>query len=213
MAIRQKDKSKRDKRRVRIRKKVNGTPERPRLTIYRSLKHTYAQLFDDTAELLETLDEEDHYHRFFSSYRPKPAFFAELANVAAVGGRRLVAVVVSGEQSRIVAEAGYTRLPNGDGELAITVERPWRGWLERRGWRHTRVRWSCGSAAARGSCATSGTAGVQIVEAPKDNMPCAPDSAYLQSTPVSSGRDGAVMSRCRRLRGWVAGTNSIASRA
>ena len=48
MAIRQKDKSKRDKRRVRIRKKVNGTPERPRLTIYRSLKHTYAQLFDDT---------------------------------------------------------------------------------------------------------------------------------------------------------------------
>lgn len=48
MAIRQKDKSKRDKRRVRIRKKVNGTPERPRMTVYRSLKHTYAQLFDDT---------------------------------------------------------------------------------------------------------------------------------------------------------------------
>ena len=35
------------------------------------------------------------------------------------------------------------------------------------------------------------TAGVQIVEAPADNMPCAPDSAYLQSTPVSNGSGGA----------------------
>ena len=41
--------SKRDKRRVRIRKKVVGTAERPRLAVYRSLKHMYAQLIDDTA--------------------------------------------------------------------------------------------------------------------------------------------------------------------
>ncbi len=40
--------SKRDKRRVRIRKKVVGTAERPRLSVYRSLKHVYAQLIDDT---------------------------------------------------------------------------------------------------------------------------------------------------------------------
>jgi len=31
-----------------IRKKVFGTPGRPRLTVYRSNKHTYAQLIDDT---------------------------------------------------------------------------------------------------------------------------------------------------------------------
>lgn len=31
----------------RIRKKVKGTPERPRLAVYRSLKHIYAQIIDD----------------------------------------------------------------------------------------------------------------------------------------------------------------------
>lgn len=31
----------------RIRRKVNGTTERPRLAIYRSLNHIYAQLIDD----------------------------------------------------------------------------------------------------------------------------------------------------------------------
>ena len=30
-----------------IRKRVTGTPEQPRLTVYRSLKHMYAQLVDD----------------------------------------------------------------------------------------------------------------------------------------------------------------------
>lgn len=32
----------------RIRKKVFGTPERPRLTVYRSLHHIYVQIVDDT---------------------------------------------------------------------------------------------------------------------------------------------------------------------
>ena len=31
----------------RIRKKMVGTPERPRLNVYRSLNHIYAQLIDD----------------------------------------------------------------------------------------------------------------------------------------------------------------------
>ncbi len=30
-----------------IRKKISGTPERPRLSVYRSLKHIHAQLIDD----------------------------------------------------------------------------------------------------------------------------------------------------------------------
>ena len=37
----------RTRRHFRVRKKVNGTAERPRLVIYRSLKHIYAQLVDD----------------------------------------------------------------------------------------------------------------------------------------------------------------------
>ena len=35
------------RRRLRVRKKVTGTAERPRLVVYRSLKHIYAQLVDD----------------------------------------------------------------------------------------------------------------------------------------------------------------------
>lgn len=35
-------------RKVRVRKKVQGTPERPRLTVFKSLKHIYAQIIDDT---------------------------------------------------------------------------------------------------------------------------------------------------------------------
>jgi large subunit ribosomal protein L18 len=34
---------------MRIRRKVSGTAERPRLTVYRSLNHIYAQLVDDLA--------------------------------------------------------------------------------------------------------------------------------------------------------------------
>ena len=35
-------------RKARIRKKVSGTTERPRLTVYKSLKHIYAQVIDDS---------------------------------------------------------------------------------------------------------------------------------------------------------------------
>lgn len=38
---------KRHKRHQRVRRKVFGTKERPRLTIYRSLKNMYCQLIDD----------------------------------------------------------------------------------------------------------------------------------------------------------------------
>jgi large subunit ribosomal protein L18 len=38
----------RKKRHVRIRKRMTGTPERPRLNVYRSLSHIYATLIDDT---------------------------------------------------------------------------------------------------------------------------------------------------------------------
>jgi large subunit ribosomal protein L18 len=35
------------RRHLRVRKKVNGTAERPRLVVFRSLKHIYAQIVDD----------------------------------------------------------------------------------------------------------------------------------------------------------------------
>ena len=47
--------SKRDRNEVRkirherVRKKISGTPARPRLCVYRSNKHIYAQIIDDVA--------------------------------------------------------------------------------------------------------------------------------------------------------------------
>ncbi|RKY04953.1 50S ribosomal protein L18 [Candidatus Poribacteria bacterium] len=35
------------RRHKRVRKKVSGTPERPRLCVFRSLRHIYAQIIDD----------------------------------------------------------------------------------------------------------------------------------------------------------------------
>ena len=40
---------KRYRRHLRVRKRVSGTAERPRLVVFRSLKHIYAQIVDDVA--------------------------------------------------------------------------------------------------------------------------------------------------------------------
>lgn len=41
--------ARRTRRRIGIRKRVSGTPVRPRLAVYRSLNHIYAQVIDDLA--------------------------------------------------------------------------------------------------------------------------------------------------------------------
>lgn len=52
----------RKKRHVRVRNKLSGTPERPRLNVYRSNSHIYAQLIDDvnavTLASASTLDKD-----------------------------------------------------------------------------------------------------------------------------------------------------------
>lgn len=44
-------KERRTRRKLRVRKKITGTPERYRLSVYRSLKHIYAQIIDDTQNM------------------------------------------------------------------------------------------------------------------------------------------------------------------
>ncbi|MBO6148504.1 MAG: 50S ribosomal protein L18 [Lachnospiraceae bacterium] len=39
----------REKKHLKIRKRFSGTPERPRLSVFRSNKHMYAQVIDDEA--------------------------------------------------------------------------------------------------------------------------------------------------------------------
>ena len=41
-------KQKRVKRHLKIRSRISGTAERPRLVVYKSLKHIYAQIVDDS---------------------------------------------------------------------------------------------------------------------------------------------------------------------
>ena len=54
--------AKRKVRQNRVRKKITGTPERPRLNVYRSLNNMYAQVIDDvngnTLASASTLDAE-----------------------------------------------------------------------------------------------------------------------------------------------------------
>ena len=42
------NKGRRVMRHARVRRKIVGTPERPRLSVYRSLNHVYAQVIDDS---------------------------------------------------------------------------------------------------------------------------------------------------------------------
>src|SRR5580658_9494805 len=39
----------RERRKLRIRRKISGSAERPRLTVFRTSKHIYAQVVDDVA--------------------------------------------------------------------------------------------------------------------------------------------------------------------
>lgn len=52
----------RKRRHLRVRRKIMGTPERPRLNVFRSLSHIYAQVIDDvngtTVAAASSLDEE-----------------------------------------------------------------------------------------------------------------------------------------------------------
>ena len=83
------------------------------------------------AALFEGLDEVDRYRRFFSAYHPSVAALERMMAAADRGGLSLVAEARTnpGEPGRLVGEARYELLPNGDGEMAMTVSGSWRGWL------------------------------------------------------------------------------------
>jgi hypothetical protein len=82
--------------------------------------------------LYDGLTPEDRHRRFFSVLRPPPRLLERMATIGDRGGFGLAAIVedegLAGD-GHLVAVADYAPLPNGDGELSITVEEHWRGWL------------------------------------------------------------------------------------
>lgn len=81
---------------------------------------------DGLAALYDELSVEDRHSRFFSAYRPTRPFLEGWVRRNEGGGVVLVAVDADGV---VVGDVGYALLPNGDGELALTVSPKWRGWL------------------------------------------------------------------------------------
>ena len=59
----------RDKRHLRLRRWVRGSAQRPRLAVFRSLNHIYAQIIDD--ETGRTLASADSRSKEFRSANPK----------------------------------------------------------------------------------------------------------------------------------------------
>jgi hypothetical protein len=82
------------------------------------------------AALYGGLSGHDRYLRFFSGYRPPRDFFERLTHIAERGGYGVVATVSADDgEDRIVADASYELLPNGNGDVSMTVAAGERGWL------------------------------------------------------------------------------------
>ena len=66
MVNRPDSKKARDNRHKRVRGKISGTAERPRLSVYRSLSHVSAQIIDDTKGV--TLVQASIHENDFAAY-------------------------------------------------------------------------------------------------------------------------------------------------
>jgi hypothetical protein len=81
---------------------------------------------DGLAALYDSLSTEDRRRRFFTASHPPRKLLERMIDATSRHGLWLVAVTEAGE---IVADGGYTIRPDGDAEFALTVAKPWRGWL------------------------------------------------------------------------------------
>ncbi|MDQ4075291.1 MAG: 50S ribosomal protein L18 [Chloroflexota bacterium] len=93
----------RRRRQARVRRKVFGTPERPRLNVFRSLEHIYAQVIDDTAG-----------HTLASASTLDPELREEVADLEKTEAAKKVGTLVAeraksvGVDKVVFDRAGYT---------------------------------------------------------------------------------------------------------
>jgi len=79
--------------------------------------------------LYDELDSADRQRRFFGSFTPRTEWCRGWASVGERGGFGVIVLVSGSGGDVVVAEAGYAMRADGDGDLAVTVAAPWRGWL------------------------------------------------------------------------------------
>jgi large subunit ribosomal protein L18 len=76
----------RRRRQERVRKKVQGTPTRPRLSVFKSAKHLYGQLIDDV-----------HGHTIATASSLSPSFHERVQIVDKASGGNVVGAKIVGE--------------------------------------------------------------------------------------------------------------------
>jgi len=92
----------RKRKHFRVRKKISGTPERPRLCVFRSLSHIYAQVIDDsngqTLASASTLDKE---------IKEKINFGGNIEGAAEVGKLVAQRALAKGIETVVFDRGGY----------------------------------------------------------------------------------------------------------
>ena len=87
------------RRKRRVRKKIFGTSERPRLSVFRSSKHIYAQIIDDVRG-----------HTLVAASSLTPEIRDRLAELKKDGGKIAIARAVGELLGRRAVEAGIKRV-------------------------------------------------------------------------------------------------------
>ena len=87
------------RRKRRVRKKIFGTSERPRLSVFRSSKHIYAQIIDDTRG-----------HTLVAASSLTPEIRERLAELKKEGGKIAVAKAVGELLGKRAIEAGIKKV-------------------------------------------------------------------------------------------------------
>ena len=106
------------KRHQRVRKNISGTAERPRLNVYRSLNHIYAQIIDDTKGI--TLVSASSLEKDFNGYG------GNIEGAKAVGNMVAKKALEKGIKAVVFDRGGYVY----HGRVAALAEGAREGGLE-----------------------------------------------------------------------------------
>lgn len=91
----------RERRRRRVRRKISGTPERPRMSVFKSARHICAQIIDDTAG--KTLAAASTYEKQYEGKKGT----GNCASAKTIGGNIAERARQKGIESVVFDRGGY----------------------------------------------------------------------------------------------------------